>query len=290
MIPVAGFPGRVRWETPWDGRDDALRQRTRQPAGASGRPVAIATPAGLGCGRGDRRLCRHDDPPGGARSPADPNAPRRGGGPMGSHARPLVLRPANADVRRADRLGVEARRHPHGDRHRGRGRPHPVDRPPLGADRVPGRSARDRGDDVRDDHVRRRPRAPRGAPPRPRSAHLELPVRTRGGRDRPVRGPGPHHDVAGSEHHRPVDRVDPRRRPADRGCALAAVPRDAPPDRRDRQHHRRRRMSGVRAPRHPHRRRGGRVEPRGRRGRSSHRPGRVPVAVPADAMDVRSAR
>ena len=204
---------------------------------------------------------------------------------MGRLGQSLVRAAKDPDARRPDRLGVPPRRHVHGDRHRGRRGRDARDRAPLGPDRLPRRRAAHRTHDLRDDHVPGRTSASRGPSTRRGAPHLELPVRTHGRLDRPVRGSRAHRDVAGPRHPRPRGRVVPCRRHPDRRRSLAVVPRDASPDRRDRERDRRDGMSGVRSPRDPHRPGGGRA--RGRDDRERPRgldPG--PVRLPTDAPDV----
>ena len=255
-----------------DGRDRTLRAETRAPRthslGRSGaRSIAGAD------GRGGR-LRHHDAPPRDSGPALGQRAPRRGGRPMGRLGQSLVRAAEDPDARRPDRLGVPPRRHVHGDRHRGRRGRDARDRAPLGPDRLPRRCAAHRADDLRDDRVPGRTSASRGPSTRRGAPHLELPVRTHGRLDRPVRGSRAHRHVARPQHPRPGGRVVRGHRPSDRRRSLAVVPRDAPPDRRDRERDRRGGMSGVRAPRDAHRPRGGRA--RGRDERDATPAGPIP--------------
>ncbi len=242
-----------------------LPERTRR---------AVPAPVRRGSdGRGGR-LRHHDAPPRDPGSAPGQRAPRRGGRPMGRLGQSLVRAAEDPDARRPDRLGVPPRRHVHGDRHRGRRGRDPRDRAPLGADRLPRRRAAHRADDLRDDRVPGRTSASRGPSTRRRTPHLELPVRTHGRLDRPVRGSRAHRDVAGPQHPRPGGRVVRGHRRSDRRRSLAVVSRDAPPDRRDGERDRRGGMSGVRAPCDPHRPRGGRARGREERERPRRAPSR----------------
>ena len=282
LVLLARFP---RWRSVGNtsyGRDRTLRAETRAPR--TPRP-AVPAPVHRGShGRGGR-LRHHDAPPRGLGPPVGQRAPRRGGRPMGRLGQSLVRAAEDPDARRPIRLGVPPRRHVHGDRHRGRRGRDARDRAPLGPDRLPGRRAAHRTDDLRDDRVPGRTSPSRGPSTRRGTPHLELPVRTHGRLDRAVRGSRAHRDVARPQHPRPGGRVVPGRRPPDRRRSLAVVSRDASPDRRDRERDRRGGMSGVRAPRDPHRPRGGRTRGRDERERPPS-PIRVPVGVPTGASGV----
>ena len=173
---------------------------------------------------------------------------------MGRRGRPVVLPGSNADVEHADRVGIVARRHAHGDRRGGRRRGRPCDRATLGAHRLVTALVLEVTSFGTTTFVidRERPTVPHLEPGPPTSSFLS----GHAWRRRSCCTPGSRSSRRRWSATGPSGAVvwivaaGAFRRPA-----LAPVRRDAPSDRHDRQRGRAMGCPGVRAPRDQDRRR-----------------------------------